>query len=156
MTELEMELDCFNRHIKRCLLRLNDLLVERAFRFKSVQLPLLLIESPLINGHSFKLELNVCPTNVFFSGGVLSNLNKNKQHAWLGIAFVDDMGFKAKLGAKWECFEKNASISLGAYEFTKIPPCYITRTPLFGMMLDRQHAKNVILIRSTLNIFGKG
>ncbi len=93
------------------------------------------------------------PYKRILSGGVLSNLNKNEQHAWLGIVFVDDMGFKAKLGAKWECFEKNASISLGAYEFTKIPPCYITRTPLFEMMVDRQYANNVSIFNTQYRYF---
>ncbi len=50
MTELDVKIDRSTAvGIKRCPLKLNYLLVEKAFHFKTVQLPLLLLESTLFN-----------------------------------------------------------------------------------------------------------
>ncbi len=59
MTELEVEIDYLSRRSKRCPLKLNYLLVEKAFHFKNVQLPFLLLEFTFLNIlESILLRLN--------------------------------------------------------------------------------------------------
>ncbi len=87
-----------------------------------------------------------CWVQVFFAMWSLVKLKQKKTtraaRNFLRILYGSRYGF-SKVGCEMKMIGKAASISLRTYEMTNIPRYHYTRTPLFGMMVDRKHANNV-------------
>ncbi len=139
MTELEVEIDCFSRQSKSCPLKLNYLLVEMAFHFKSMQLTLFHLNLHYsINSLKFSTEqaLDACPATflvvksqplVGFKSPLRREIKQFKPKTNIDIG--NGLDFLSKVDCEMGMIAKNTSIFFRARWVCKATAMALQKNP---------------------------